>query len=115
MEQRNLLMKIRMEDTSMRKYEITNTGFGETDLIERKLKSKQIDKYDKNAKTREILDFSKGQKAHKNCKMCFFNKKQSYDAFMDIKIGESSHWFILYPTNIRPLSPIGAVEAVTHV
>ena len=33
---------------------------------------------------------------------------------MDVKIGESSHWFILYPTNIRPLSPIGAAEAVTH-
>ena len=48
----------------MRKYEITNTGFGEMDLIERKLKSKQTDKYDRNAKNREIVDFSKGQKAH---------------------------------------------------
>lgn len=64
MEQRNLLMRIRMEDSSMRKYEITNTGFGEMDLIERKLKSKQTDKYDRNAKNREIVDFSKGQKAH---------------------------------------------------
>ena len=64
MEQRNLLMKFRMEDSSMRKYEITNTGFGEMDLIERKLKSKQTDKYDRNAKNREIVDFSKGQKAH---------------------------------------------------
>jgi len=44
MEQRNLLMRIRMEDTSMRKYTIANTGFGEMDLIERKLKSKQTDK-----------------------------------------------------------------------
>ena len=64
MEQRNLLMRIRMEDSSMRKDEITNTGFGEMDLIERKLKSKQTDKYDRNAKNREIVDFSKGQKAH---------------------------------------------------
>ena len=64
MEQRNLLMKFRMEDSSMRKYEITNTGFGEMDLIERKLKSKQTDKYDRNAKNREIVDFSKVQKAH---------------------------------------------------
>ena len=40
MEQRNLLMRIRMDDTSMRKYQIANTGFGEMDLVERKIKDK---------------------------------------------------------------------------
>ena len=64
LEQRNLLMRIRMEDTSMRKYQIANMGFGEMDVIERKLKSKQTDKWDKNAKNREIIDYSKGHKAH---------------------------------------------------
>ena len=63
LEQRNLLMRIRMEDTSMRKYQLDNSGF-EMELIERKLKSKQTDKWDRNAKNREIVDFSRGQKAH---------------------------------------------------
>ena len=63
LEQRNLLMRIRNEDTEMRKYQIASTGF-EMDLIERKLKNKQSAKYERNAKNREIVDFSKGQKAH---------------------------------------------------
>lgn len=72
MEQRNLLMRIRMEDTSMRKYQIANTGF-EMELIEKKLKAKLSDRHDRNAKNREIIDFSKGQRAHQNCKTCFYN------------------------------------------
>lgn len=40
MEQRNLLMRIRMEDTSMRKYQIQSTGFGEFDVVESKMKNK---------------------------------------------------------------------------
>ena len=63
MEQRNLLMRIRMEDTSMRKYQIASTGF-EMDLIERKIKDKQSDKWGRNAKNREIVDFSRGHKDH---------------------------------------------------
>jgi len=59
MEQRNLLMRIRMEDTSMRKYQISNTGF-EMDLVERKIKDKQSAKWDRNSKNREIVDFSRG-------------------------------------------------------
>ena len=63
MEQRNLLMRIRMEDTSMRKYQIASTGF-EMDLIERKIKDKQSDKWGRNAKNREIVDYSRGHKDH---------------------------------------------------
>ena len=63
MEQRNLLMRIRMEDTSMRKYQIASTGF-EMDLIERKIKDKQSDKWGRNAKNREIVEYSRGHKDH---------------------------------------------------
>ena len=63
LEQRNLLMRIRMEDTSMRKYQITSTGF-EMDLIERKVNSKQQSKWDKSSKDRQLVDFSRGARAH---------------------------------------------------
>ena len=56
-------MRIRMEDTSMRKYQIASTGF-EMDLIERKIKDKQSDKWGRNAKNREIVDYSRGHKDH---------------------------------------------------
>ena len=51
LEQRNLLMCIRNEDTEMRKYQIASTGF-DMDLIESKLKNKQSAKYERNAKNR---------------------------------------------------------------
>lgn len=75
MEQRNLLMRIRMEDTSMRKYQIASTGF-EMDLVERKIKDKQSAKWDRNSKNREIVDFSRNQKAHQNCRMCYYNTQR---------------------------------------
>ena len=37
LEQRNLLMRIRMDDPETRKYEIQNTGF-DMELVEKKLK-----------------------------------------------------------------------------
>ena len=39
LEQRNLLMRIRMDDPETRKYEIQNTGF-DMELVERKLKQR---------------------------------------------------------------------------
>ena len=39
LEQRNLLMRIRMDDPESRKYEIQNTGF-DLELVEKKLKQK---------------------------------------------------------------------------
>ena len=113
LEQRNLLMRIRNEDTEMRKYQIASTGF-EMDLIERKLKNKQSAKYERNAKNREIVDFSKGQKAHQNCRMCLYNQKRGSDSFMDVRIGESEHWLVLYPLNIKPLAPVDSAEPLTH-
>ena len=114
MEQRNLLMRIRAEDTSMRKYQIANVGFGELDVVERKLKGKQTDKYDKTAKNREIIDYSRGQKAHQNCRLCLYSKQKNSYVLVDCKIGESEHWIVVFPTGIKPLSPMGAKEAVTH-
>ncbi len=96
----------------MRKYQIANTGF-EMDVIERKLKGKQQDKFDRNAKNREVIDYSRGAKAHQNCKMCFYNQKAQSSAFMDARIGESEHWLIVYPLSIKPLAPFGA-EPKTH-
>jgi len=61
LEQRNMLMRIRMEDPESRKYELQNTGF-DMDLVERKLKNKQQDRYDRNAWKREFNDYAKGQR-----------------------------------------------------
>ena len=46
--------------------------------------------------------------------MCFYNQKAQSDSFVDVQIGASDHWLVLYPTNIKPLSPMGAPEAITH-
>ena len=61
LEQRNMLMRIRMDDPEARKYELCNTGF-DMDLVERKLKQKQIDRYEKNAKNSELRDYTRGQR-----------------------------------------------------
>ena len=84
------------------------------ELIEKKMKAKQSNRHDRNAKNREIIDFSKSQRAHQNCKTCFYNQKRDNDSFMDVRVGESQHWLILYPQSIRPLSPMGAPEPITH-
>lgn len=72
MEQRNMLMRIRMEDTESRKYELHNTGF-DMDLVERKFKTKQQDRYDRNAKKREFNDYAKEQRMTQNCRSCYQN------------------------------------------
>jgi len=82
MEQRNLLMRIRMEDTSMRKYQIADTGFNEMELVERKLKTKQVERWDRNAKNRAVLDYGRG--GHESCKMCLSNaQKQNHSSILD--------------------------------
>ena len=78
------------------------------DLIERKIKDKQSDKWGRNSKNRQIVDFSRGHKDH-----AYWKNKLS--SFRDVCVGESEHWLILFPQNIRPLSPVGAPEPITHL
>ena len=59
LEQRNLLMRIRMEDNSMRKYQIAGTGFGEYDVVERKMKTKEMKKIDERARNKELGSYSR--------------------------------------------------------
>ena len=63
LEQRNLLMRIRMDDPEARKYEIQNTGF-DMELVERKLKQRQINKQDRNSKNREMSDYRRSHKSY---------------------------------------------------
>ena len=58
LEQRNLLMRIRMDDPESRKYEIQHTGF-DMELVEKKMKQKQNDKFDRNSKNRQVSDFKR--------------------------------------------------------
>lgn len=69
MEQRNLLMRIRLDNPEARKYEVHNTGF-DLDLVERKITQKQADRYDQMSRKREVKEYSRGQK-EASCKSCF--------------------------------------------
>ena len=106
MEQRNMLMRIRMQDTSMRKFQIDTGGF-EMDLIEKKVKSKQSDRWEKNAKDKEVIDYSRGQKTQENY-------QRRLRQFKDVKIAENEHWLVVYPQNIKPLCSVDS-EPLTHV
>ena len=101
LEQRNLLMRIRMDDPESRKYEIQHSGF-DMELVEKKMKQKQNDKFDRNSKNRQVSDFKR-----------FNQQKNSSREFLDYKISESEHWLVVYPSRVRPLCEEGAQE-VTH-
>lgn len=110
LEQRNMLMRIRMEDPESRKYELHNTGF-DLDLIERKLKPKQQDRYDRNAKKREFSDYARGQRESQNCCGCFQNFSGE---LRQAVVYESPHLCVVYPMSTRPLHAEG-FEANGHV
>jgi hypothetical protein len=56
-------MQIRSDNPEMKRYEITNTGI-DMDVVERKLKNKQTDRYDRNNKNNQVNDYRRGQKAY---------------------------------------------------
>ena len=110
MEQRNMLMRIRMEDPESRKYELHNTGF-DMDLVERKFKNKQQDRYDQNTKKRELNDYVRGQRESQNCRSCYQNLSAETRKAV---VYESENWCVLYPMSIRPLHAEG-LEATSHL
>jgi len=47
----------------MKKYQVVNTGTNATedlDVVERKLKNKQVDRYERNHKANEANDYKRG-------------------------------------------------------
>ena len=72
------------------------------ELVEKKMKQKQNDKFDRNSKNRQVSDFKR-----------FNQQKNSSREFLDYKISESEHWLVVYPSRVRPLCEEGAQE-VTH-
>ena len=109
----------------MRKYQIASTGFGEYDLVERKLKTKQMAKQDMKARNRELSSYSKTARHQASCRLCIYGESQRPGSLLDrAKVGESTHWLVFYPCLLgvgvsRPLAPAGCQgqpdEPMTHL
>ena len=83
------------------------------DVVERKLKNKQVDRYERNNQSQQMSDYRRGQKTYQRCGLCYFNQQKNKGLFEQL-VGETEFWSVLFPMKVKPLFAEGR-EPVLHL
>eukprot|EP00347_Sterkiella_histriomuscorum_P024354 403331416 len=109
-QKRNLMMKIRQNDSEYQKYDFRNEGY-DGQLIEKKMRKGQEEKFQQRVEKREHKQASKHQRVLNKCVQCFYQEgKFEKDYF----IHESENCYLALPIKTTPVTPFGQ-DPLSHI
>lgn len=103
-------MKIRQNDSEFQKYDFRYENY-DGQLIEKKMRKGQEERYQKREEKRQQKQVSKHQRVLNKCQQCFYQEGKFERDFV---VHESENWYLAFPIKTSPLHPDSA-EPVTHM
>ncbi|CDW72355.1 UNKNOWN [Stylonychia lemnae] len=109
-QKRNLLMKIRQNDNEYKKFDFKNEG-NDGELIQKKMRKGQEEKYEKREEKRQNKYAQKQQRILNKCSQCYFQEGKFERQTL---ISESDNVYVSTPIRTSPVYPQGQ-DHISHV